>query len=110
MINQEILQALLDSLVDPVVFVDTEHVIQFMNTSAIKRYEKRGGKNLIGKSIFSCHNEQSQQKMLQIFQSFFKDEEEQFLVINKEKQKTYMRAVRNQQGDLIGYYERFEKQ
>ena len=28
-----------------------------MNPAAIQRYEKRGGKDLLGKSLLDCHNE-----------------------------------------------------
>ena len=42
-----------------VVICDLNHNIIYMNPSAVKRYEKSGGADLIGKSLFNCHNEQS---------------------------------------------------
>ena len=39
-----------------VVICDLEHTIIYMNPTAINRYEKWGGKSLIGQSLLNCHN------------------------------------------------------
>lgn len=47
----------------PVVICDLEHTIVYMNPTAVKRYEKRGGAALVGRSIKGCHNGDSNDKI-----------------------------------------------
>ena len=61
MIDATLMAAVLDSLKDPVLFADTEHVTRYMNKDAIAYYDE--GESLIGRSLLDCHNEQSQQQM-----------------------------------------------
>jgi DUF438 domain-containing protein len=105
----EVQLALLDSIVDPIVFVDDQHIIRYINPSAKEKYGKRGTPDLVGNSIFLYHNEKSNEIILEIFESFRNGEEERFLVVNQTSQKVFMRAVRDEQGNVIGYYERYEK-
>jgi DUF438 domain-containing protein len=105
MINLEVREAILDSLKDPLVFVDTNHTIQYMNEAAIRHYEE--GVNLIGRPIFECHNEQSNRIIVEIFSDFENGTEER-LITDNEKHRIYMRAVRDIDGQLLGYYERYE--
>ena len=81
----------------PVVICDLEHTIVYMNPTAVKRYEKRGGADLVGRSIKGCHNGDSNDKIEQVIAWFKKD--------NKD---VYMIALRNDEGELIGYYEKHE--
>ncbi len=106
----DFLPAILESLVEPIVFVDTGHIIRFVNQAARKKYAKRVKGSLVGMSIFGCHKEKSNtiiRKILEQMQNEGLDE--QFLHNNKIGQKIYMRAVRDSSGNLLGYYERFEK-
>ncbi len=98
-------QMLLDSLVDPFLFVDTDHVIRYMNKPAIEHYSK--GADLIGTSIFDCHNELANQLIRKIFEQMLQGETER-LITNNKKYRIYMRAVRDSSGKLMGYYERYE--
>ena len=50
----------------PVVICDLEHTIVYMNPTAVKRYEKRGGAALVGRSIKGCHNGDSNDKIEQV--------------------------------------------
>jgi PAS domain S-box-containing protein len=104
----EVLLALLDSIVDPIVFVDDQHIIRYINPAASEKYGKRGTPDLVGNSIFIFHNEKSNEIILEMFESFRNGEEERFLVVNQTNQKVFMRAVRDKHGSLIGYYERYE--
>ena len=79
----------------PVVICDLEHTIVYMNPTAVKRYEKRGGAALVGRSIKGCHNGDSNDKIEQVIAWFKKD-------------KGNMIALRNDAGELIGYYEKHE--
>ena len=64
MIDATLMAAILDSLKDPLLFADTEHTIRYMNRAAIAHYDE--GQSLIGRSLLDCHNEQSQQKIIEI--------------------------------------------
>jgi len=44
--------AVLDSLKDPLLFADTEHVIRYMNKAAIAYYSE--GESLLGRSLLDC--------------------------------------------------------
>lgn len=44
-----------------VTVCDKEGIIIAMNNKAAKTFEKWGGKELIGKSLYDCHNPHSQQ-------------------------------------------------
>jgi DUF438 domain-containing protein len=101
----ELLSALLDSLKHPFVFVDTRHVIRHMNKAALDRYKGRPAQ--VGRSIFDCHNENSNRVILDVFECLRRGEDEKVITDN-EHQRVFMRAVRDGAGNLIGYYERFE--
>ncbi|MBN1410998.1 MAG: PAS domain-containing protein [Spirochaetales bacterium] len=101
----ELLRAILDSMHDPVVFVDLSHTIRYANKPAEKNFAKWGG--ITGKSIFHCHNENSCAAIKKIFKALKNGTEEE-MISDNERHRTYMRAVRNGQGELIGYMERYE--
>jgi PAS domain S-box-containing protein len=102
--SAEMLENILESLGDPVVFVDTDHNIQYMNRKARTRYAKWG--EVRGKSIFHCHNENSQKIIKECYEKLVSGEEEVLFASNK-KHRVYMRSVRDSEGKLMGYYERY---
>lgn len=99
------LAALLDSLKAPVLFADTEHKVRYLNRAAIDYYDQ--GAALLGTDLLECHNAESQVMMKEILQAMQHGEEEQ-LITDNEKHRIYMRAVRDRDGRLLGYYERYE--
>jgi DUF438 domain-containing protein len=105
MITNELLNAFLDSLKHPFVFVDTDHVIRYMNKAATDRYKGRPAE--VGRSIFDCHNENSKRIILDVFESLKMGEDEK-IIADDEHDRVFMRAVRDKEGNLVGYYERFE--
>jgi DUF438 domain-containing protein len=105
MIDTRTLVAVLDSLKDPILFADTDHVTRYMNKAAITYYT--GEESLIGRSLLDCHNKQSQKMMIQILAAMHEGEEER-LITDNEKHRVYMRAVRDAEGQLLGYDERYE--
>jgi DUF438 domain-containing protein len=104
MADVAILAAILDSLKDPILFADTDHVTRYMNPAAIAHYSD--GEALIGRSLLDCHNQQSQQIMIVILAAMGEGEEERLISDTKEH-RIYMRAVRSADGSLLGYYERY---
>ena len=101
----ELLTLILDSWNNSVVFVDTSHVIRYMNAPARMHYAKWG--DVLGKSIFDCHNPDSCQIIRDCF-ARLQNGEEEILLADNEKQRVYMRGVRDNRGKLIGYFERYE--
>ena len=107
--NDRIYEAILDSIPHRLVFVDHDHVIRYLNRAAKAWfYEKRGYADLIGKSIFACHNPASRERVLALFERLRQGEDAVFVKITPEKEKASMMAVRDAEGRLIGYWERFE--
>lgn len=94
-----------------IVICDLNHMIIYMNPAAIKRYEKWGGKALVGKSLLDCHNEKSRDMITKVV-DWFKTSADNNLVYTfhnqKENKDVYMVALRNDSGELIGYYEKHE--
>ena len=103
----ELYSAILDSIADPVLFADTEHITIFMNDAAIAHYS--GGEDLLGRSLLDCHNPQSQQVMHDVLAEMQAGDLEERLISENEERRIFMRAVRGENGDLLGYYERYEK-
>jgi hypothetical protein len=102
--NANIQACILESLNEPIVFVDTDHKIRYMNSKARDQYSKWG--EISGNSIFKCHNEDSGKLIRECYDRLVKGEEEVLFASNP-KQCVYMRAVRDSSGKLIGYYERY---
>jgi DUF438 domain-containing protein len=108
--NQAIYEALLDTVDSPIVFVDNDHVIRYLNKPAkVRYYEKRGYSELVGKSLFGCHNAASAKQVEQIHDKLLAGESEVFLKVNDDNEKITVVAVRDAAGRLLGYYERFEQ-
>ncbi len=104
MVSKSLLAAILDSLKDPVLFADTEHVTRYMNKAATEFYD--GGEGLIGRSLLDCHNERSQQMMKEILGEMHGGLTER-LITDDDEYRIYMRVVRGVDGKVLGYYERY---
>jgi DUF438 domain-containing protein len=102
--QKELLAAILDSLTDELVFVDNEHIIRYVNQAGKKKYAKFG--DILGKSIFACHKQHSAELIKACYVKLQAGEND-ILFSDNEKRCVYMRAVRNENGQLLGYYERY---
>ncbi len=96
---------LLNSMKNPLLFADTQHLVRYVNKAAEKFYPN--GDQLLGRSLLDCHNQQSRQRMVEILQKMEQGLDEE-LITDNGKRRIYMRAVRNTDGTLLGYFERFE--
>ncbi|MBD3334091.1 MAG: PAS domain-containing protein [Candidatus Eisenbacteria bacterium] len=105
MVDEKLLHRFLDSLKDPFLFADTSHTIRYMNAAAKRHYSE--GEKLLGRSLLDCHNSESGRLIREILAAMRAGEEER-LITDNEKHRIYMRAVRDENGALIGYYERYE--
>ena len=106
MVDTAFLSVISDSLEAPILVADTEHITRYMNKAAISYYED--GEALLGTSLLDCHNEQSQQMMVDILAEMQEEGIEERLITDNEKHRIYMRAVRDPEGRVLGYYERYE--
>lgn len=94
-----------------VVICNLENEIIYMNPTAIARYQKRGGAALIGKNLLDCHNPNSAKMIKKVVLWFAKSKENNIVYTSyneKENKDVYMVALRDEDGTLIGYYEKHE--
>jgi DUF438 domain-containing protein len=107
--DKDTLRLILDALPFPVVFVDVGNTIRFLNRRAkFHYYEERGYRDLIGIPIFACHNEKSKERMISIIEKLKNHGREMFLAVNEKNERVYVTPVRDDEGEFIGYFERFE--
>ena len=94
-----------------VVICDLNHKIIYMNPAACERYSKKGGASLVGSSLLDCHNSKSNEMIEKVVEWFKSSKTHNRLYTyynEKENKDVYMIALRNEQSELIGYYEKHE--
>lgn len=109
------LQKYFKSIVDQdrcaVVICNLSHEIIYMNPAAVERYAKRGGAALVGQSLLNCHNAQSGEQIGKVIAWFSQSADHNIVYTSrneKENKDVYMVALRDEDGTLIGYYEKHE--
>lgn len=108
--NAELLESILNAYPYPIVFVDNDYKIRFMNKNAqYHYYQERGYANLIGHSIFDCHDsEKSVERIKAAYEGIKRNGKEVFIGVSARNLRIYMQGVRNSKGEWIGFFERFE--
>ncbi|MBN1996488.1 PAS domain-containing protein [candidate division KSB1 bacterium] len=106
MISKDLLFAFMDSLKEPFLFADLNHTVLYMNSAAKKYYS--GGEKLLNTNLLDCHDADSNRQIQEIFDVMRHEGLDEHLITVREKYNIYMRAVRDRNGEFIGYYERFE--
>ena len=104
-------KSVLDQDRAPVVLCDLEHTIIYMNKVAIERYAKNGGEALLGKSLLNCHTPKAREIINQVLDWFRADKDHNIIYEfrnDEENKDVYMVALRDDGGNLIGYYEKHE--
>lgn len=109
----QVFKSVLDLDVMPIVLCDTNHTIIYMNKSAVKNYEKYGGEKLLGQNLLNCHNEDSKRKINEMIEWFLKDKNNNKKFSCKSlkhgcNKDIYVVAIRDENENLIGYYEKHE--
>lgn len=105
-INEKVLSAILDAYPYEVVFVDRTHTVRYLNKAARRRYE---GRVFIGNSLFNCHNEGTKPKIEAFLERADSGEDEMFEVYNRKTgEREFFTPVRDEEGTVIGYFERHE--
>lgn len=105
------LKSVIDQDICPVVICDLNHTIVYMNPCAKARYARSGGEALVGKSLLDCHNEKSNEMIKRVVAWFGESKEHNRIYTfrnDKENKDVYMIALRDEEGTLIGYYEKHE--
>ncbi len=106
MLNR-LLKSVLDQDTAPVVVCNMDDIIVYMNSSAIKRYHK----DLTGGNIRDCHPSKANEMIDKVL-AWFKESKENNIMYtyrnNEENKDVYMVALRDDNGALIGYYEKHE--
>lgn len=94
-----------------VVICNLEHEIIYMNPAAIAKYQKNDDAKLIGTSLLNCHNDRSCELIKKVI-AWFEESTEHNIIYTfhntKENRDVYMVALRDENGTLIGYYEKHE--
>ena len=106
MLNK-LLKSVLDGDTAPVVVCDMNDIIAYMNPCAIKRYQK----DLTGKSIKDCHPPKANEMIDKVVAWFKKSTDNNIIYTyrnDEENKDVYMVALRDDDGVLIGYYEKHE--
>ena len=104
-------KSIIDQDLTSVVICDTNHIIIYMNPAAISNYAGRGGAALVGKSLLDCHNPHSVEMIKKVVCWFAENENNNRIHTffnEKQNKDVYMVALRNEDGKLLGYYEKHE--
>ena len=104
---EQLFKSILEQDKAPVVVCDTESTIKYMNPAAIARYKT----DLTGKDLKSCHPAAANEKIDRVLEWFGKSRDNNIVYTYRndvENKDVYMVALRDDNGDLIGYYEKHE--
>lgn len=107
----ELRNALLKSVIDqdraPVVICSLDSVIRYMNPAAIAYYRR----DLTGRNLAACHSPKSNEKIRKVLAWFAESTTHNSIYTSyddKENKDIYMVALRDEEENLIGYYEKHE--
>lgn len=94
-----------------IVICNLEHEIIYMNPAAKERYVKWGGAALLGQNLLKCHNQTSVHRIEKAVEWFLESPGHNRIHTfynEKENKDGYIVALRQEDGELIGYYEKHE--
>lgn len=92
-----------------IVICNLRHEIIYINDSAKSRYKKHG--DLLGRNLLDCHNEKSREQIRRVLEWFGADKSHNIMFTThntRENMDVYIVALRDENGGLIGYYEKHE--
>ncbi len=104
---EQLFKSILDQDKAPIVVCDMQSTVVYMNPSAIARYKR----DLTGRNLKSCHPASANEKIERVLE-WFKNSRDNNIVYtfrnDEENKDVYMVALRDPEGNLIGYYEKHE--
>lgn len=104
---EQLFKSILEQDRAPIVVCNMQSTVVYMNSSAIARYKI----DLTGKSIKDCHPKSANEKIDLVLEWFKKSTENNIVYTyrnDNENKDVYMVALRDENGALIGYYEKHE--
>ena len=102
------LRAFVETDMNQIVICDTNHIIVYMNKVAIEKFSDLGGADLIGKSLMQYLGVETQSRIEAIVSWFSESPDNNWVyTYRNEASQTDMYAValRDENGNLIGYYD-----
>ncbi len=104
------LKGILNAVPFPIVFVDRDFVIQYLNKAAEERYyHVLKYADLPGTSLLKYHKPASGEKIKALVKQIAQEKQEVFLKVNQYGERVYVVPVFDEQEQFIGFFERFEK-
>lgn len=85
-----------------VTVCDKNGIIIFMNEKSCKSFEKYGGKELIGKNLFNCHNSNSCKIIKELLRE---DKSNTYTVTKNDKKKLIHQTPWHKDGKVMGLIE-----
>lgn len=104
-------KGLINSKESPIVICDIDYKIIFMNTSALKEYEKYGGKDMIGKHLTLFCSTETMSKVDMVIEWFKEDKANNRIFATHKKETNediYIIAIRDENESLIGFTSVYE--
>lgn len=104
---EQLFKSILEQDKAPVVVCDMQSTVLYMNPAAIARYHV----DLTGRSVKSCHPAAANEKIDRVLAWFGESTENNIVYTfrnDQENKDVYMVALRDAEGNLIGYYEKHE--
>jgi len=104
---EQFLKSILEQDRAPVVVCDLKSTVIYMNPSAKSKYHR----DLTGENLKNCHPPEANEKIDKVLEWFKKSPNNNIVYTyrnDKENKDVYMVALRNTDGNLIGYYEKHE--
>lgn len=104
-------KSIIDQDRNAIVVCNLDHEIIYMNPAATKNYSKWGGSGLVGKNLLNCHNPNSRDMIKKVVEWFGESKKHNIIFTYhniKHNKDVYMVALRDENGELIGYYEKHE--
>ncbi len=103
----KLFKSVIDQDTAPVVICDLNHTVVYMNPASIACYHV----DITNKSIKECHNAESNEKIDRVLAWFAESKDNNIIYTSrndKRNKDVYMVALRDDSGELIGYYEKHE--
>ena len=100
-------KSILDQDRAPIVVCDMQSTVVYMNPAAMARYKH----DLTGKNLKSCHPAAANEKIDRVLDWFRHNRNNNIVYTyrnDQENKDVYMVALRDPDGELIGYYEKHE--
>ena len=110
--NRVFLESFVDNDLASIVMCDLNFTVVYMNKAAKEEYKSYGGESLVGASLLSVHNPECMFKITEVVHWFSMDKGNNIIRTfynEKKNSDLFMQAIRDKDGELIGFTERQER-